>query len=524
MLLAGTAGCFLTHDRNKAQPEATIPEPPADDAALDAATVDAPDMPPDRDPPDAAAPAQSPDAAPTTPPEPTFTLAGQPTAIEAEPGYVFLQHHEILGDLDGDGVDDFVLFANRGPLGIFPASVPSAAYVFYGRADLPSQLDAVDADAALRGDGFAAPTFFPAAGALGDVNGDGLADLVIAGTRSVYFAFGSPQRLSGEHAIDDVTTSWTFAEIPNPIMAPPVPMLLAAIGDLHGDGISDFALTLQTGTHEEQYPSGVSYTPVLSTFLVSGQSGSWPSGAFDPAWASAELTAPEGTSGCTVSTAADLDGDGDSDLLVFVDNQLRLLRGGEEAPTGTVLASEAGIAFSSSVQVNRLPDIDGDGSDELAWKDFSGLPNTYVTYGGGGLLAQPALEPDLDVGGDELFVGTMTAADLDGDGAEDLIVATSGLPIDPDPTPVGGIYVVPGGGAPWSGQLVLADRHLLLAGNDGDGDGPVIGRFGNSIDAGGDVTGDGITDLLATTMIEDGSALGRSRVLLIPGGLKRSAR
>jgi hypothetical protein len=521
LLLSGAASCYLSHEPPSGGPrEVTAPDPPGG-AVGGPLPAGEPTMRPDRRPSD---------RDPTTTPEPPFTLIDPPIAIEAEPGYMFVPNHQILGDLDGDGVDDFVLFAvDPATIDIFAEHVESAAYVFYGRGDLPPQIDATDADAILRGRGFAFAMPYPLTGAVGDVNGDGLADLVIPGSGSLHFVFGSQRRLSGEHAIADVALSWTFTGFPNPPVAPlaqPVLFGLVPAGDLHGDGISDFALALQTGTREEQYDTGVIHSPVLSTFLFAGRRGAWPSGAFDPAWASAELVGPDGSSGCTLSTAADLDGDGRSDLLLLVQGGLRLLRGGEVALRGKVLASEAGVALSAGVQVHRLPDIDGDGSDELTWKDFSLLPNTYVTYGGDGLLSRLALEPDLDVAADNQAVGTMTAADLDGDGVEDLIVATSRLLSEPDPAsvPAGGIYVVPGGSAPRSGQLVLPDRHLLLGGNDGVSQGPLIGPFGNSLDAGGDVTGDGIADLLATVAVMDGSPFGRSRVLLIPGGLKRSER
>jgi hypothetical protein len=167
--------------------------------------------------------------------------------------------------------------------------------------------------------------------------------------------------------------------------------------------------------------------------------------------------------------------------------------------------------------VERLGDLDGEGIDELAWKDFSLLPNMYVSYGGRGVAAGASLVPDLDVAGDSLSVGRVTSADLDADGTDDLIVAARSVG-STQPEIRGGLYVVPGGSLRGVHQITLDARYLLVAGNDG----LASGAFGSSLSASGDVTGDGIADVLAgTSTTVQGQPPNASQVLLIPGGLQR---
>ena len=76
-----------------------------------------------------------------------------------------------LGDLDGDGLDDFSLASCAKPND--PAA-PMQAHVFYGRADgFPPRVGLAAADAT-----FAATTARASSLAGGDVDGDGIRDLI----------------------------------------------------------------------------------------------------------------------------------------------------------------------------------------------------------------------------------------------------------------------------------------------------------------------------------------------------------
>jgi hypothetical protein len=116
-----------------------------------------------------------------------------------------------LGDLDGDGADDFWLVSCHGP------NPETVAYrVYYGRkGGLPAQLGAADAAATIT-----TASVMQGGGILslfseliaGDVDGDGLPDLILADMSlhdengGVHVIAGKPERLSG--TIDPVSRSY----------------------------------------------------------------------------------------------------------------------------------------------------------------------------------------------------------------------------------------------------------------------------------------------------------------------------
>lgn len=529
-LSLAAGGCFLTRERTEGDaPQVNEPTGPTDEMRgpdrdeADDDTEDDTQEAPDADAPRTTASnpplGPSSDDSPANPGSPS--LLNDPVLIDAESGYQFMSRHQILGDMDGDGIDDFVLFAvNAAQSQFISPSLPTFAYLFYGRSDLPSRLSTADADAVLRDDssGFApgAPSR-----ALGDVNADGLADLVIAGYTTLHFIFGTEERLSGDHSLTDAASiTWSWA-LPGDASGPGSRQALSVspAGEVDGDGISDFVVSLASTVRDD--PSSAT-RPFFMTYLFNGHDGAWPSGDFDPGWATAELTVPGGAFGCAFMAGADLNGDGYSDLMVNAEHTMRFVSGGQ-ALGGMVNAMDDGLPFIALYpQVSRLPDLDGDGSDELLWKDSPGLTGVYITYGGGELSWPLSLVPDAEIGAIDEAVGSVAAADVDGDGVNDLIFATGPVGSATTP-PTGGIYAVPGDKARLSDKVDLGEPYLLIAGVNAQGEGLVRGSFGTSLDANGDVTGDGVADMLAGLHTTDEGPFGSTQVLLVPGGLKPTA-
>ena len=111
------------------------------------------------------------------------------------------------GDVDGDGLADFVLTVNDEVCDIFCDGV-GHAYLFLGSNVGPTSLDDADAD-------FLGPSGFDMHGPwrAGDLNGDGIDDLVFphasatqptqSGGSGVYVLFGTSEGFSGEIDLDD---------------------------------------------------------------------------------------------------------------------------------------------------------------------------------------------------------------------------------------------------------------------------------------------------------------------------------
>lgn len=93
-----------------------------------------------------------------------------------------------LGDLNNDDFDDFVVAA---PLSSFGGLNSGLVYVFYGQANLPAVLNAMDAD--LRIAGRSDDEYFGESVVIGDFNGDGQQDLAIgaSGTNAPTFDEGA---------------------------------------------------------------------------------------------------------------------------------------------------------------------------------------------------------------------------------------------------------------------------------------------------------------------------------------------
>jgi hypothetical protein len=443
-------------------------------------------------------------------------------SFQAEPGFTFVQNGQIVGDLDGDGFDDFVLFALVEK--DLDVSIPeSAAYVFYGRADLPRVMDVTRADAVLRGAGFAMPIPEFNASASGDFDGDGLADLVFGSVDGAHFVFGSEERLVGDHDIADVGIRWSMPEPPMSTIGWPV--RIAAAGDVDGDGLTDVMLTLTTDEFVIEFEDSVSSSPIDSTYLVLGRSGEWPTGTFEPDWAEAAFVVDEAQyGGCAMSGAADLNGDGVTDLVLKVETAWRLLPGGD-ALTGTVEVIQAGEAFDLPAGALRaLPDLDGDGRQEVAWTDAVEGDRLYVTYGTSDLDPIELLEPDFVVRADGMKLPATAATDFDGDGTIDLLLVAGGTGrvLDGVGSVPFGLYLLPTEGLHRTGEVGLDDARLLLALPDAGS--ALEAPLGTAIDAGGDVNGDGLDDLLISTMTPDSTPVGESAVWLLPGGTQARAR
>ncbi|MFO8072647.1 MAG: integrin alpha, partial [Polyangia bacterium] len=117
------------------------------------------------------------------------------------------------GDVNGDGYADFG-FTRFGNLGVdgWVVDPLGAVYLVYGGPDLPSEMDAEQADVKIVGNGD--PWFGEYASGVGDVNGDGLMDFAVSATGSdieseidefpgrVFVFFGGPT-LEDKQTADD---------------------------------------------------------------------------------------------------------------------------------------------------------------------------------------------------------------------------------------------------------------------------------------------------------------------------------
>jgi Ca2+-binding RTX toxin-like protein len=354
------------------------------------------------------------------------------------------------GDVNGDGIDDFIIGA--------PGAGQS--YVVFGRAGgFAAQLELSDLDGS---NGFALNGAGSSVSGAGDINGDGIDDLIVGApyadpngrdSGQSYVVFGRVEGFAAQLELADLNGSNGF--VLNGIAGDDNSgRSVSGAGDLNGDGIDDLIIGAPYAD-PNGYSSGQSYVvfgrvegfaPQLELSDLDGSNGFVLNGI-------AEFD----FSGRSVSGAGDLNGDGIDDLIIGADGADP--NGIESGQSYVVFGRAEGFAPQL-----ELSDLDGSNGFTL---------NGIAEF-------------------DESGTSVSGAGDINGDGIDDLIIGA------PDANPNGRYsgqgYVVFGRPEGFAAQLELAD----LDGSNGFALNGInfVDSLGNSISGAGDINGDGIDDLI----------------------------
>jgi len=432
------------------------------------------------------------------------------------------------GDINGDGIDDLIIGArNASPHGNTSAG---SSYVVFGRStgfDSTLALSSLDGSTGFRIDGAAAGGLAGySVSAAGDVNGDGIDDLIIGAPISLFRA-GSSYVVFGRSTGFSATLDLSSLDGNNGFRLDGVApfdysgVSVSGAGDINGDGIGD----LVVGARGAKSGAGSSY-------VVFGRSTRFSAGL--------DLSSLDGNngfrldgvtandrSGRSVSAAGDINGDGIDDLIIgahFADNQAGssyVVFGRSDGFSATLALSslDGGNGFRlpgvsagdySGFSVSTAGDINGDGIDDLVIGAYRAGPDgqfsagsSYVVFGRttgfGQFLALSSLDGNtgfrLDGAAefDRAGISVSTAGDINGDGIDDLIIGAELA--DPDGNAAAGSsYVV-------FGRSTGFDSTLALSSLDGSTgfriDGAAAGGLaGYSVSEAGDINGDGLDDLV----------------------------
>jgi FG-GAP-like repeat/IPT/TIG domain/FG-GAP repeat len=231
---------------------------------------------------------------------------------------------------------------------------------------------------------------------VGDLNGDGKPDLVIAsyGAFSVYINTSSVGAIS-------------FAPVQN-FLVPSYEIEGIVLADFDGDGRTDIAMTTQV------------FNATGNGFSVYRNIGDVSKLAFAPS-----VDFSTGDIGFQIS-AADLDNDGRPDIVTVVDNNIEVYR--NTGSIGTIAFSPAGTYPVNLSQKFAIADVDGDGLQDLISAGAGGQQDTYVfsVYKNTSTVGNISFGTRIDstfglpTGIDYL---NPTTGQIDGDGKPDLVLA-----------------------------------------------------------------------------------------------------
>lgn len=375
------------------------------------------------------------------------------------------------GDLDGDGYGDIAIGAPYEKVTSPPNQVRGKVYLFKGSS---AGLGAT-ASSVLSGPAKDGEFGFCIAG-VGDVNGDGYADLVVgapgvsnnAGRVDLYLGTSSATLVGTASAANRAGTT-----------AERLGARLSTGGDLNGDGYADIIVGAPG------YSSGRGRVLVfhggtaVTTLLAS------------PGW---NKTGGAGENmGLAVNTAGDVNGDGISDLLVTAPGaagglgEVRVFHGGASLPATTHAWSLLGGANYMNLGrcVATAGDVNADGyADVLVGiPGYNGRKGRAMLFLGSasGLSPTPAWTVDGEFAQDQFGFSVASAGDVNGDGYSDVLI---GAPSYPAYDWTGKVYLYMGG----PGGLSTVPAWVKTGDKLDD-------RFGWSVASAGDVNGDGYSDV-----------------------------
>ena len=378
-----------------------------------------------------------------------------------------------LGDINGDGIDDIAVGARD-------TRAEGAVHVVFGSSGARSASTNAGSMDAATGFTIVGEASYDYVGygvsAAGDVNGDGVADILIgahgqdtggSGAGAAYVVYGRTSGFVRTFDLSDLNGTNGF--VLDGDGSDYAGRSVAAAGDVNGDGVDD-VLVGANG-------AGVGGTAYVVYGTASGTDARRDLSALTATEGFAITGASSGDrAGWSVAGLGDVNGDGADDVLVGADSADD---GGSNSGAAYVVFGGAGAADVDVADLNGSNGFTLVGSDSSDYAGFS----------------------------------VAAAGDFNGDGHADLVIGARYA--DPNGTSSGEAYVVFGSDRGFAASIDLGD----LDGSDG-----IVLRGANSYDyagydvsGAGDVNGDGYDDLIVGAYGADGGGSSSGEAYVVYG-------
>ncbi len=443
----------------------------------------------------------------------------------------------MAGDVNGDGIDDILLSA---PLAL---KMAGQTYVVFGsHQPWPPEFYLSNLNGnngfTINGVNFNDASGFALSGA-GDVNGDGLADILIGATRKnnghgqSYVLFGSKQPWPAVINLQDLNGKNGFA-INGPAGSLNNGHTLSMAGDINGDGLEDIIIGAPGNVGKDQ---GRGY-------LIFGNKGPW-AAIFNlenldgnNGFLIYDISKHADTGWC-VSKAGDVNSDGIADMLISDSEfqnevgQIYVIFGHKGQWPSNIsidtLNGNNGFIINGIHQLdatgdslNNPGDVNGDHIDDIligapGFNSYSGA--SFIIFGHKGPWSDTFNLTNVNgtngfiINGihsnDFSAVALSRAGDINDDGILDILIGANDAYQS-----AGQSYIVFGSKSPWPTNFNLAN----LNGNNGFAiNGVALDISGWSVSGTGDINGDGIADFIIGAIGPLGLAATPGRVYVIFG-------